>query len=712
MKKTLLLLSILLCLTLAKKTGAQNTRPVFKLKQLPATDTLLSGWNFHPGDNPQWAQPGLDDSKWTAFDPSKDINTLNAANSIFWLRLHLMIDSSIKDTTFAFRVDQNVASVIYLDGKPFKSYGSIGQNVTAFNPDDDLLPVTLSRGEHTIAVKIALQKGLISLPISGYETPIFNLNINTYSAALTNYSAADLVYQRNITENLVLIGIFFILTITHFVSFGYYRKQRAHIYYAIVTLILLIDTYINFLSVQQHSPVLQFWLNIVGLISFTGFVFLPLTIYALFDYKRRIYIKVIMVVSALSLCMLWFNSVYASTFIYVGIPLINAAECVRVGIWGWKNKKKGALFITAGSFLFLSLLVIQNLIEGGMGDVLFVASLLSLPVGMTIFLAIQTAITHRSLEAKFAEVQELSQKNLEYQMEKQQMLARQNEMLEQQVNERTAELNQSLTNLKQTQAQLIQSEKMASLGELTAGIAHEIQNPLNFVNNFSEVSIELLEELQEEAKAGNNDEVIEIAGDLTQNLQKINHHGKRADAIVKGMLQHSKSGSGVKEATDINVLADEFLKLSYHGLRAKDKNFNAELITHFAEGMPKVKLVQQEIGRVLLNLFNNAFYAVNQKQKTVAAGYKPTIELTTRLHTSAAGGAGVAINVRDNGSGIPDAIKDKIMQPFFTTKPTGEGTGLGLSLSYDIVVKGHGGTLDLSSIEGEGTEFTIWLPLS
>jgi len=269
------------------------------------------------------------------------------------------------------------------------------------------------------------------------------------------------------------------------------------------------------------------------------------------------------------------------------------------------------------------------------------------------------------------------------------------------------ELQTTLAELKTTQTQLIQSEKMASLGELTAGIAHEIQNPLNFVNNFSEVSIELLDELKEEAQAGHTDDVIAIATDLTQNLEKINHHGKRADFIVKGMLQHSRTSTGEKQLTNINVLADEFLKLSYHGLRAKDKNFNADLVTNFDETLPKVNIAQQDIGRVLLNLFNNAFYAVNQKQKTAGADYKPEVTVSTAIDKN-----NLVIKVKDNGNGIPDAIKDKIMQPFFTTKPTGEGTGLGLSLSYDIVVKGHGGTVTVYTKENEFTEFIVSLPMN
>ncbi len=259
--------------------------------------------------------------------------------------------------------------------------------------------------------------------------------------------------------------------------------------------------------------------------------------------------------------------------------------------------------------------------------------------------------------------------------------------------------------LKSTQAQLIQSEKMASLGELTAGIAHEIQNPLNFVNNFSEVSDELIDEMNDELDKGDIKEAKAISSDIKQNLEKINHHGKRADAIVKGMLQHSRTSTGVKEPTDINALCDEYLRLSYHGLRAKDKEFNAIMKTDFDETIGKINIIPQDIGRVLLNLYNNAFYAVNEQKSRNLISYEPTVWVTTKKE-----GDRVTITVKDNGGGIPDKIKEKIFQPFFTTKPTGSGTGLGLSLSYDII-KAHGGEIKVETKEGEGTEFIIQIPV-
>jgi signal transduction histidine kinase len=272
----------------------------------------------------------------------------------------------------------------------------------------------------------------------------------------------------------------------------------------------------------------------------------------------------------------------------------------------------------------------------------------------------------------------------------------------------------ALTDLKAAQAQLVQAEKMASLGELTAGIAHEIQNPLNFVNNFSELSNELIEEMQEEMDKGNSDEVKNIVADIRNNLEKINLHGKRADAIVKGMLQHSRPTSGEKQPTDINALADEYLRLAYHGLRAKDKNFNATLKTEFDPAIGKINIIPQDIGRVLLNLINNAFYAVNEKMKTTDQTYEPTVTVRTILVMASENSLirqsanSIIIAVKDNGNGVPQKVLDKIFQPFFTTKPTGQGTGLGLSLSYDIV-KAHGGELSVETKEREGSEFIIQL---
>jgi two-component system NtrC family sensor kinase len=276
------------------------------------------------------------------------------------------------------------------------------------------------------------------------------------------------------------------------------------------------------------------------------------------------------------------------------------------------------------------------------------------------------------------------------------------------ISQQTKELREALSELRLTQAQLIQAEKMASLGELTAGIAHEIQNPLNFVNNFAEVSSELAQELAEERSRAPRDMALEadLLVDLKQNMQKITQHGQRAASIVRGMLEHSRVNTGERQPTDLNALADEYLRLAYHGLRAKDKSFNATLQTDFAPALPPIDAVSQDIGRVLLNLFTNAFYAVRQRQLAGEPGYAPTVRVRTEVV-----GERVLVHVGDNGTGIPEAVQQKIFQPFFTTKPSGEGTGLGLSLAHDIITKGHGGMLTVRSQEGQGSDFEIALPL-
>lgn len=274
---------------------------------------------------------------------------------------------------------------------------------------------------------------------------------------------------------------------------------------------------------------------------------------------------------------------------------------------------------------------------------------------------------------------------------------------------KNSELNITLEKLRATQTQLIQSEKMASLGELTAGIAHEIQNPLNFVNNFSEVSAEMIDEVFEELGKKDFEEAQDILNDLKSNLDKISHHGNRASTIVNGMLEHSKETSGEKVETNINALCDEYLKLSYHGLRAKDNNFSALLEKHLDENLTKVKVIAPDIGRVLLNIFNNAFYAVHKKKQGLnTRGYEPRVELNTVLADVE---KEVRITITDNGIGMNKETLEKVFQPFFTTKPTGQGTGLGMSISYDIVTKGHGGEIKIESEEGKGSTFMVILPL-
>jgi two-component system NtrC family sensor kinase len=372
-------------------------------------------------------------------------------------------------------------------------------------------------------------------------------------------------------------------------------------------------------------------------------------------------------------------------------------------------------YLVIGSFPFLCLYVLTSLseafgLESSFIDdhilahfrLIEVISLSWLILSFTVILMMRFDMLRKDNTKKQLDNERLV---IEKEIEKNELIQKQKVQLEIEVAERTSELKQSIEDLKATQSQLIQSEKMASLGELTAGIAHEIQNPLNFVNNFSEINQELLLELKEEIDKGNLDEVKQLADDVIDNAEKINHHGKRADAIVKGMLQHSRTSSGVKESTDINALADEYLRLAYHGLRAKDKSFNATMKTDFDESIGKISIVPQDIGRVILNLITNAFHAVDERKKNEQSDYTPLVTVTTRKNPSS-----IEVIIQDNGNGIPAQFIDKIFQPFFTTKPTGKGTGLGLSLSYDIM-KAHGGELKVETKEGEGTVFSVLLPV-
>ncbi len=400
--------------------------------------------------------------------------------------------------------------------------------------------------------------------------------------------------------------------------------------------------------------------------------------------------------------------------------LIVILECIRVTIVAiWKKKAGGWIFGGAILLMICTIVLINQIgpkylgpsqaqLLDGIESVKFVtpfsASImilyLAVPLAMSAHLILQFDRNRRKLQRKLDEVQELSQKAISQEREKQVLITSQNERLEKEVAQRTEELQQSLSDLKSTQVQLVHAEKMASLGELTAGIAHEIQNPLNFVNNFSEINKELIQELREANADNNQEEFEQLIRHLLENEEKVMHHGKRADAIVKGMLLHSRIGGGEKELTDINALIEDYAKLAYQGMRAHDKSFNGDFQLDLAPDLPQVEVVPQDIGRVLVNLINNAFQAVSAVENG-------TVTVSTQSLNDK-----VEIQVADNGPGIPDEIKNKIFQPFFTTKSAGQGTGLGLSLSYDIVTKGHGGELLVKSKEGEGAELIVRLPVS
>ena len=691
---------------------------VIPLKEFPKEGLLLDkGWKFLPGDDPGYADRNYDDSKWQTINTALDIHDIPQLwkNKIAWFRLRVTTDSSAG--ALGMTMEQSGASEIYFNGELIQRFGTIGDsnNISAYDPSGRpfYLGVLKQKG-NVIAVRYALQPGIkYSLHINRLN-PAFIARIYKLEDASERYKDANVAAA---TSNIFRVGVFIIFLILHLAFYIYYPEQKANVYFSIYALLALCFEISQF-NTPNAVDHLYNSLFFTFLAFHTAYLVLLIAIYELIGKKRgAIYWSLIALTLIEFLSDRFTYKVGDFIQVYIISNLITL-ETVRISFLALRKKKRGAWIIVIGAIsfaVFWGIFVAGRYFHFqykpltaiyGYGDILSNLALLSMPVATSIYLGLEFAFTNTVLKNKIAEIEVLSKKNIEQEKEKQQILTSQNEMLEQQVTQRTAELKHSLENLKSTQAQLIQSEKMASLGELTAGIAHEIQNPLNFVNNFSEVNKELIGEIKSAADSGRLDEVKTLAMNIDQNEEKIILYGKRADAIVKNMLQHSRTSSGKKELTDINAMCDEYLRLAYHGLRAKDKSFNAKLETEFDAAVGRINIVPQDIGRVLLNLINNAFYAVTEKKQQLDGYYEPCVSIrTTKLPGK------VEIAVKDNGNGIPEKLKGKIFQPFFTTKPAGQGTGLGLSLSYDIV-KAHGGELKVETKEGEGSVFNIQIPIN
>ncbi|CAN5454713.1 hypothetical protein BH10BAC2_BH10BAC2_25340 [soil metagenome] len=711
---------------LTGKCFSQINVPVFEINSLPEQGVLLDkGWKFHPGDNPDWASPDFNDSLWEDMDPTLDLYYLPQIRKepVGWFRIKLHIDSALLNKPLAFQVYQSIASEIYLNGNLLKRYGVVSSNVNevkAFQPINEPVGFEAKESEQVLTVRFSVQENIPYLKFVNPYT-VFESRVNDVEGA----GRFKTIGNRFPILNSIYTGIFLVLTIIHLGLFLLFKKQKANLFFSIASLsgaiangLFINILYSHDIAYIAYSALID-WLFLYTLFN----LFLFIAVHYLFSRNRNIYFWSIIVYSFASL-IFWIVFYKTGELLAFHLPFaISMVASLRTAWQGYRKKQRDAGIIVVGLAIYLILYstfiiyyqgFLSN-VEIGFGgyftlmDAVYQIAVISVPVALSLYLSRDFAFTSKELEQKLSEVQQLSK-------EKEQILLSQNEILEQQVTERTSELKKSLEELQSTQSQLIQSEKMASLGELTAGIAHEIQNPLNFVNNFSEVNKEMLEELKTERikpKAERDDHLEdEIINGLINNEEKINHHGKRADAIVKGMLLHSRSSTGKKEPTDINALCDEYLRLAYHGLRAKDKDFNAIMQTDFDENIGVINIIPQDIGRVLLNLYNNAFYAVNEKKKLNIHGYELTVTISTRLLNPLASGArGAEIKVSDNGNGIPQKVLDKIFQPFFTTKPTGQGTGLGLSLAYDII-KAHGGDIKVETKECEGTTFTIKLPVS
>jgi two-component system NtrC family sensor kinase len=679
----------------------------------------LDGWIFKLGTDTTWAKPALDISGWQKLKPM-DLSAKYADKNgrvECWFRLKIRPDSSFETSSFGIGYLSWAAADLYIDGKPVSSYGNTGLHGGAFEEDHPFgrLPtsIDLQPGrEHTIALHLV--DYLAPFPPRRLKAedmnPQFMLSLVTdkYNSYIQAYNIKITRYKTIwVSVSIVLSILFWLLAMLNPRDKNLRLIAACSTFFAFYN-ICNIGAY-DFLRITYFTQSLyNFGQNIfVGLIMVT----IPLIVVNIFKRKVTKALRIFLIFLFASIVIAFFVPYTSTVAMVLVLPiLILLLVCIYYLVSSWKQLRGAQWTIVAGlistvTMCLLLFVITSDINPSVLTDSWFVGMtgfMLSFPLSLLVYVAMR-------FKEIIAEVRQNAQQIVQLSEEKKEEALSRQRVLEEEVNRQTAEIRTTLDNLKATQTQLIQSEKMASLGELTAGIAHEIQNPLNFVNNFSEVNTELIDEMQLEIAKGDLEEIKAIALDIQENEKKINMHGKRADGIVKGMLEHSRSNSGQKEPTDINALADEYLRLSYHGLRAKDKEFNAVMTTSYDPSLPKVNVIPQDIGRVMLNLFNNAFYAVNEKKKKAGPDYKPEIEVTTfYLPLQGVGG----LKVRDNGVGIPDAVKEKIMQPFFTTKPTGEGTGLGLSLTYDMVVKGHGGRIEVNSKEGDGSEFIISLPIS
>ena len=717
---------IILLLANGHLSSAQSGAPV----QWSWQPNLLWGdtlWKYHSGvAKPEYFEAGFDDQHWQHVH--NDFTGLGLNNQqwtgIGVFRKKFYVPDSLRGKKMSLIILFDVgASIIYLDGKEMARFGKLSENAK-----DEIVKITNafpknlgqfdldSQSTHVLAVYHSNHDPIAAGPRLGASGFVFSI-----TPPHPDEEVQDRFPHYVISVCIILFFCLFFLCV-----YAFYPNRLA----SLMSALLLANFSLIFVGgiiseFADNTKYLVFGDNIFRFAFTCHAAWYLLFMYSLY-YKKmpaRSWIPVVVMILA---------SLVAISIPKIPIRFMQTVavlfylETWHIMILGIRKKRTGFWILAIGMFLsnMGSIFVIfdtLHLFSDIMTNTLTTLGLitdLSFPLTLALQFALEFGSANRDLRKQLTQVSSLSKKNLEQEQEKQQILSTQNETLERQVSERTSEVvaqtkeiekqrdqvTNTLGELRAAQNQLIQSEKMASLGELTAGIAHEIQNPLNFVNNFSEVNAELIEEMKKEIDAGHLELAKNIADNLEQNTEKITHHGKRADAIVKGMLQHSRKSTGQKEPTDVNTLADEYLRLSYQGLRAKDKSFNAALETHFDEHMGKINIIPQDIGRVLLNLFNNAFYAVSEKFKKSAESYTPKVTVRTKRENGM-----FEISVGDNGNGIPKNILDKIFQPFFTTKPTGEGTGLGLSLSYDIV-KAHGGELSVETKEGRGSEFVIHIP--
>lgn len=693
--------------TYAQDTVVHLTSSMFDPNKGNLVLSDLEGWIFNAADHPEFASAVLNTSDWKLLKPSQ--LTAEYSNSkgiaVGWFRIKIKIDSAVQSNALGIMNKSWAASEIYLNGRKIYAFGNAATDITkyrdnkAFKKVPDVLNLTANK-VYTIAIKVSDSRPITSNQLkTGRYDPNFRrvlmLTNQNYHEYYMKYWIETAFYDG------LAISVTMVLTLLFLIIFFLNPTEKSVKNFAIGSsflAVLSIGLWLNSRENTSHWSYIFFdTTNGISAILFISFV--PCILAKVFDKKIT---RIVLILLVIAMLIIFSGMLYKNQLVFIfgsTIPILISAYYLLSNINNLNRAKSSIVFGFSLSLVFLITYIFAATISLQYQMIFVVIYTLAPPLGMMGYVAFR-------FREMITEVRINSDKVLQLSEEKRIHAQNQQKILEEKVEQRTQDLKNTLENLKSTQAQLIQSEKMASLGELTAGIAHEIQNPLNFVTNFAEVSKELLDEMKFELDDNHHDEATEIAQDVIHNMEKIVHHGKRADSIVKGMLQHSRSNTGLSELTDINHLAEEYLQLAYHGLRAKDKTFNTTIERHFDTSITKTKIVPQDIGRVFLNLIMNAFYSMSEKKNELNNDFSPVLVFRTKNE-----GALILIEITDNGNGIPEHIKDKIFQPFFTTKPTGAGTGLGLSLSYDIITA-HGGSITVNTQLGIGTTFMITIPIN
>ena len=726
----LLLLGLLLALATgpARRAAAQAVLPDTAgtaLRTVPLGGSVLDkGWKFRAGDDTAYARPGYDDAGWAPINPNQLPGQLPQLTGVRvgWLRLRLAVADSLRGRALVLLFQQTGASEVYLNGRLLHRYGRVSADPAQVRPGPfTAVPLEVhfvGPREQVLAVRFAPWG-----PLAWFKD-----NINFLRVRITGLPG---LLRRNAeravapTDYFATGAVFVLLSLLHLFFRRYNPAQRANLYFAYYAGAAAVGFGALYAGWQVQGMVASLALGIAAdTFLLLSYVWAVRALYELFGFRPgRLYVGLW---GALAVCLVLseftqltsFSVKTTYSFAFFSFVALASAEQLRLTMRGLRQQQRGARLIAAGysgallcACAYALLIIAQQPITFRLSATLVSLMALLPALGISLFLAREFATNSELLLVKLRQVQQLSAHAHAQQAEKQQLLATQNERLEAQVAARTAEVagqrdraEQALAQLRDAQAQLVQAEKMAFLGELTAGIAHELQNPLTFMKSFAEVSTDLVDDMGGPGPVGSGlkDEI--LAG-LKQNLQQISQHGQRASSIIKDMLEHSRSGTSQRAPTDLNALAEENLLLAYEGFKTHEPTFAAQLSTDLDPRLPPLAVVATDLGRVLLNLATNAFHAVYHHRGAAGPAYVPTVRLSTRARPGS-----VEIRVVDNGPGMAAAVRARVFEPFFTTKPAGEGTGLGLSLSHDIITKGHGGTLVVESAEGAGTEFLIILP--